>query len=69
MAIAGVVDSIMNGMQFQEPQKAQFQTATMQSHTPSTRAPKSNDLNPIIKTTTNFVDKNLELVVPLNKGK
>ena len=51
----------MNGMKFQEAEKPLAQnTRTIM---------KSNDLNPILKTTTNFVDRNLEFAVPLNKGK
>jgi hypothetical protein len=51
----------MNGMKFQGAEKPLAQnTRTIN---------KSNDLNTILKTTTNFVDKNLEFAVPLNKGR
>ena len=51
----------MNGMKFQEAEKPFAQnTRTIN---------KSNDLNTILKTATNFVDKNVEFAVPLNKGK
>lgn len=50
----------MNGMKFEDSKPIVSQnTRTII---------KSNELNPILKTTPNFVDKNLEFVVPLNKG-
>ena len=52
----------MNGMQFQEPQRSKLQQQ-------NTRTIKKNEINPILKTTSNFVDKIQEYAVPLNKGK
>jgi hypothetical protein len=51
----------MNGMKFPEAEKPFAQN--------SRTINKSNDLNTILKTATNFVDKNVEFAVPLNKGK
>lgn len=64
----------MNGLQFQESQKPKqpqhhYHVQPQQRTTTAIKSPRPNELNSVIKTTPNFVDKNQELVIPLNKGK